>query len=154
MREKEIEIEHERELETEEDERQPEYELRNRKALIVLMALCTILESGLAGVLSGQALDRCIVLLFLGIICILLAWSCIGQNMDGFIKKWETTAALPCAMQHPMEHHCCFYFCLALQGRSCFSGWRQASPQAPFGEWHRESFISQYMHYAGKKASL
>ena len=38
MREKEIEIEHERELETEEDERQPEYELRNRKALIVLMA--------------------------------------------------------------------------------------------------------------------
>ncbi len=68
MREKEIEIEHERELETEEDERQPEYELRNRKALIVLMALCTILESGLAGVLSGQALDRCIVLLFLGII--------------------------------------------------------------------------------------
>ncbi len=67
MREKETEREHETELGTGENERQPEYEFKHRKAMIILMAFCTLLESGLAGMLNGQALDQCIVLLFFGI---------------------------------------------------------------------------------------
>ncbi|NBH15093.1 hypothetical protein D3Z36_13135 [Lachnospiraceae bacterium] len=78
--------------EPEDNKIEKEYELRHRKVLIFFMAACTILESVIAGVLSRQAADRCMALLFLGIfysILFLTGMELYRGQQDWFYKKTE-----------------------------------------------------------------
>lgn len=69
---------------------QQEYEFRHRKFLIFLIAVCTVLESVAAGIISRQTEDRCLVLLFLGIfysVLFLTGMELYRNQQDWFYEK-------------------------------------------------------------------
>ena len=67
-----------------------EYEFRHRKLLIFIIGVCTVLESGACGVISGQTEDRFAVLLFLGVfysVLFLSGMELYRNQQDWFYEK-------------------------------------------------------------------
>jgi len=90
MREKEAERKSGTGINPEDNNRQRTYCFQHQKLLIFLLAVCTILESVIAGLISGQAEDRCAVLLFLGIFMFVLLLTGIElyrRQEDWFFEK-------------------------------------------------------------------